>query len=67
MRPGGRLYLHESTRWPGRWPTKPPSLEYTYFEEPEPFVDDSDLTYTDADRPLANVAPTSGTTVWARW
>ena len=30
------------------------ALEYTYFEEPTPFVDDSEATYTDAEVPLAN-------------
>ncbi len=29
------------------------ALQYSYFGESEPFVDDSDETYTDADRPLS--------------
>ena len=55
VRPGGRLYLHEIH--PAAWSLADdsPTVAYTYFEEAEPFADDSDLTYTDADRPLANV------------
>ena len=55
IRPGGRLYLHEIH--PAAWSLADdsPVVAYTYFEEPEPFADDSELTYTDADRPLANV------------
>jgi SAM-dependent methyltransferase len=54
-RPGGRLYLHEGhpLAWSLAYDT--PTLEHTYFEEPDPYVDDSDETYTDADQPLTNV------------
>jgi SAM-dependent methyltransferase len=54
-RPGGRLYLHDGH--PLAWSLASDSLalEYTYFEEPTPFVDDSEDTYTDAEVPLANV------------
>jgi SAM-dependent methyltransferase len=52
VRPGGRLYLHDVH--PVAWAMADESreLEHTYFEEAEPYVDDSDQTYTDADRPL---------------
>jgi SAM-dependent methyltransferase len=54
-RPGGRLYLHDShpLAWSLAYDT--PILESTYFEEPDPYVEDSDETYTDADEPLVNV------------
>jgi SAM-dependent methyltransferase len=53
-RPGGRLYLHDSH--PVAWALAhdSPTLEYPYFEEPEPYVDDSGETYTDAGVALAN-------------
>lgn len=54
-RPGGRLYLHEIHPFAWSLADDSPLVAYTYFEEPEPFADDSELTYTDADRPLANV------------
>lgn len=53
-RPGGRLYLHEihPTAW--ALDRESPAFAYTYFEEPEPFVEDSPDTYTDAEVPLVN-------------
>jgi SAM-dependent methyltransferase len=50
--PDGRLYLHDGH--PVSWALAEDRLcfEHTYFEEVEPFVDDSDVTYTDADRPI---------------
>jgi len=53
--PGGRFYIHEVH--PLAWALADDScaVEHTYFEESDPFVDDSDATYTDATRPLANV------------
>jgi len=53
-RPGGRLYLHDSHPISWSLADEAPLLTYTYFEEPEPFVDESQQTYTDADRPLAS-------------
>jgi SAM-dependent methyltransferase len=52
--PGGRFYIHDVH--PLAWALADDSLavEHTYFEEDEPFVDDSDTTYTDATRPLVN-------------
>jgi SAM-dependent methyltransferase len=53
-RPGGRLYLHESH--PVAWALAHDSLtlEYPYFEEIEPYVDDSGETYTEGGVGLAN-------------
>lgn len=50
VRPGGRLYLHDVH--PVAWSLADESteLQYTYFEEVEPFTYDSVDTYTDADR-----------------
>jgi SAM-dependent methyltransferase len=53
-RPGGRLYLHEIHPLAWSLADDAPAFAHTYFEEPDPFVDDSDQTYTDADRPLVN-------------
>lgn len=49
LRPGGRLYLHDVH--PIAWALADDDLrlEHTCFEEPEPFVDDTDVTYTDGD------------------
>lgn len=49
LRPGGRLYLHDGH--PLAWALAEEDLrvEYTYFEEVEPFVDVCDRTYTDGD------------------
>jgi SAM-dependent methyltransferase len=50
--PGGRFLIHDVH--PAAWALADDSLtiEHTYFEEADPFVDDSPDTYTDADRPL---------------
>jgi SAM-dependent methyltransferase len=53
-RPGGRLYLHEMHPLAWSMAIETPTFAYTYFEEAEPFTDDSEETYTDADRPLVN-------------
>ena len=47
--PGGRFYLHDGH--PLQWSLDDDGrhLQYTYFEEPEPYVDDSAVTYTDGD------------------
>lgn len=52
--PGGRFYLHDGHPLAWALADDQPSLVHSYFEEAEPFVDDSDATYTDADRPIAN-------------
>ena len=66
-RPGGRLHLHDSHPFSWSLADEAPVLTHTYFEEPEPFVDDSEQTSpTRTDRwPIR--APTSGTTASARW
>jgi SAM-dependent methyltransferase len=50
--PGGRFYIHESH--PLAWSLADDSLtvRHSYFEETDPFVEDSDETYTDSARPL---------------
>ena len=47
VRPGGRFYIHEDH--PLTWAMADDTfdIENTYFEQPEPHVDDSDFTYTD--------------------
>jgi SAM-dependent methyltransferase len=54
LRPGGRLYLHDVH--PLAWALADEDLrvEHSYFEESEPYVDDSDATYADADARLRN-------------
>jgi SAM-dependent methyltransferase len=54
-RPGGRLYLHDGHPLAWTLAYERPMVEHTYFEEPDPYVDDSDQTYTDAGQPLAHV------------
>jgi SAM-dependent methyltransferase len=57
-KPGGRLYLHEIH--PLSWSLAEslsdgrPTIAHPYFEQPEPYADDSGETYTDADRALVN-------------
>jgi SAM-dependent methyltransferase len=54
LRVGGRLYIHDGH--PLAWALGDDELrvEHTYFEEPEPHVDDIDVTYTDGEGRLAN-------------
>lgn len=52
--PGGRFYLHDSHPLAGSLDAEGRAPELTYFEQPEPYADDSGLTYTDASRPLTN-------------
>ena len=52
--PGGRFYMHDGHPLAWALADDALSIEHTYFEQAEPFVDDSAQTYTDADRPLAN-------------
>lgn len=54
LRPGGRLYLHDVH--PLAWALADDDLrvEHTYFEEPEPYVDDSGVTYADGDGRIAH-------------
>lgn len=52
VKSGGRLYLHDCH--PFGWALDDDGLRvgHTYFEEPDPHVDDSGETYTDGDAPL---------------
>jgi SAM-dependent methyltransferase len=52
LAPGGRFLIHDVH--PVAWALADDSLafEHAYFEESEPFVDDSPDTYTDADRAI---------------
>jgi len=54
LRPGGRLYLHESH--PLAWALADEELhiEHPYFEEAEPYTDDCDVTYTDGEGRVAH-------------
>jgi SAM-dependent methyltransferase len=54
LRPEGRLYLHDGH--PLAWALAEDDLrvEHSYFEEPEPFVGEADVTYTDGDGRLTN-------------
>jgi SAM-dependent methyltransferase len=46
-RPGGRLFLHDVHPLSDALSDDELVLEHTYFEEPEPYIDDSGFTYTD--------------------
>jgi SAM-dependent methyltransferase len=54
LAPGGRFYIHD--QHPLAWALADDGLavQHTYFEEPEPYVEDSAETYTDAERPIEN-------------
>jgi SAM-dependent methyltransferase len=54
LAPGGLHYLHDVH--PLAWALAEDGLvvEHTYFEQPEPYVDDCARTYTDGNRPIAN-------------
>jgi SAM-dependent methyltransferase len=54
LTPGGRLYLHDMH--PVEWALADDEAVFAhpYFEETDPYVDDSESTYTDSDRPLVN-------------
>jgi SAM-dependent methyltransferase len=47
--PAGRFYLHESHPLAWALADEELTIEHTYFEEAQPHVDDSGLTYTDSD------------------
>lgn len=64
--PGARLYLHDGHPLAWSLADHDFSFAYSYFEEDEPFVDDSGTTYTDAAHPVERTATTSGTTHWAK-
>lgn len=54
LRPGGRLYLHDVHPLAWTLADDDVRVEYSYFEEPEPYVDDSDATYADGHARLSN-------------
>jgi len=54
VRPGGRLFLHDIHPLAWALDDDSPMVAHGYFETPEPFVSDSDRTYTDSDRPLVH-------------
>lgn len=52
--PGGRFYLHDGHPLTMALADDRLAFEYPYFEEAEPYIDDSDVTYTDATRGIVN-------------
>jgi SAM-dependent methyltransferase len=55
LRPGGRLFLHDGHPLSHALSYHEPlALEWSYFEETEPWVEESEGTYTDGDVKLAN-------------
>jgi SAM-dependent methyltransferase len=52
--PGGRFYIHDTHPLTDALADDRPVIEHDYFEEPDPYVDDSEDSYTDSDRPLLN-------------
>lgn len=55
LAPGGRCYLHDVHPLAWALAEDEPVVRHTYFEEEEPYSEESDATYTDASRPLARV------------
>jgi SAM-dependent methyltransferase len=54
LRPGGRLFLHEAHPLSFAMMWTEPTMETSYFEEVEPYVDDDGHTYTDGEQPIAH-------------
>lgn len=52
LRPGGRLFLHDSHPLSWALADDEVRVEHTYFEEELPFVSDYEQTYTDGDTPI---------------
>ncbi|MHB8332145.1 MAG: class I SAM-dependent methyltransferase [Candidatus Dormibacteria bacterium] len=52
--PGGRFHIHDGHPLASALAEGGPGIEQTCFEQPEPHVDDSELIYADATRPIAN-------------
>lgn len=52
--PGGRFYIHDGHPLSWSLADEEPVFEYTYFEEREPYVDDSEETYADLTATLSN-------------
>jgi SAM-dependent methyltransferase len=51
LRPGGRLFLHDTHPLSWALAYDDERVEHTYFEEEEPFVDEMTSTYTDGSAP----------------
>ena len=62
LAPGGRFYLHDDQPLAWALADDQPVIECSHFEELEPFVGDSDATYTDAIVRSRIVGPMSGIT-----
>lgn len=62
LRPGGRLYLHDGHPLTFALAEDEPSVERTYFQEPQPFIGDDGGTYTDGDPSLTSTGRTTGRT-----
>ena len=54
LRPEGRLYLHDVHPVAWALADDEPRLEHSYFEEREPYVSDTDVTYADANERLVS-------------
>jgi SAM-dependent methyltransferase len=54
LAPGGRLYLHDGHPLSSSLAEHSLEIERSYFEEAEPFTNESGETYTDHDVPVAN-------------
>jgi 2-polyprenyl-3-methyl-5-hydroxy-6-metoxy-1,4-benzoquinol methylase len=52
VRPGGRLFIHDVHPLSNALGHDDLVVEHTYFEDPEPYVDDSGFTYTDGTYPV---------------
>lgn len=52
--PGGRFYIHDVHPLVWAMDDDSTDLRHTYFEETEPFADDSDITYADGPERLVN-------------
>jgi len=54
MAPGGRFYIHDIHPFSWALSDDRPWIEHGYFEEAEPYVDDSGETYADQSRQIEN-------------
>lgn len=54
VKPDGRFYIHDVHPLSWALADRELTIEHTYFEEHEPFVDESGETYADAERKLPN-------------
>jgi len=54
LAPGGRFYLHDTHPVAWALADQRPEFQHTYFEQEQPLVTDSDLTYTDLGHGIAH-------------